>query len=136
MKKSLLLVIFLLCFICFSIPVKAEEYTLSWDANSESDLAGYKIYVGTESRKYNDVIIPTGEQALATVFEGVLTIPEDTKITYYFAVTAYDTSGLESDFSNEVFKEYDTRVAPAAPKNLKWYEKIIAWLNKHLVFWS
>lgn len=115
---------------------KTVSYSLQWDANSESDLAGYKIYIGLESRVYGDAIIPTGDQALAVIYEGSLIVPDDDLTTYYFAVTAYDTAGLESDYSNEVSYEFDTRVAPTAPQNLKWYEKLIAWVKKHWKFWS
>lgn len=30
----------------------SAEATLSWDPNSESDLAGYNVYYGTSSRSY------------------------------------------------------------------------------------
>ena len=36
--------------------LQAGPATVSWDANQETDLAGYKIYYGIESRNYNDVI--------------------------------------------------------------------------------
>jgi hypothetical protein len=68
--------------------------SLAWDANTESDLGGYKVYYGTASRTYGtpiDVGNVTSHKA-----EG-LTIGQ----TYYFAVTAYDTSNNESDYSNE-----------------------------------
>jgi hypothetical protein len=72
------------------------DVALAWDANSESDLAGYKVYYGTSSRTYT-TITNVGKVTTYTVL-GL--VPG----TYYFAVTAYNTSGYESSFSNEVIK--------------------------------
>jgi hypothetical protein len=93
----------LLILISFSAAIFGLNVTLKWDANSEPDIAGYKVYYkpnssGQPSGDYN-VMIDVKNVTSKTV-EGL----DDSKI-YYFAVTAYDTSGLESDFSNEV----DTR---------------------------
>jgi hypothetical protein len=73
----------------------SAQVTLTWDPNSESDLAGYKIYYGTASGNYQwktDV----GNVTIYTQ-SGL-----DIGGTYYFAATAYNTQGLESGFSNEV----------------------------------
>lgn len=73
----------------------ASYLTLAWDPNTEPDLAGYRVYYGTESREYADSIdvgnITTYQ--LDNLLDGV---------TYFIAVTAYDTSGNESDLSHEV----------------------------------
>ena len=94
----LILFIFSLCNISIS---QSAEATFSWTPNSEPNLAGYKIYSGTSSGDYNiatDVGLPeiTAENMSSTLTgltEGV---------TYYFAATAYDTDGFESNFSQEV----------------------------------
>jgi hypothetical protein len=69
--------------------------SLAWDANTESDLAGYKIYYGTASRSYG-----------ASVNVGNVTSYELAGLTpgqvYYISVTAYDTANYESGYSNEV----------------------------------
>lgn len=70
----------------------AADVTLQWDANSESDLAGYKVYYGTAPGVYGTPI------TLGKVT--TYTIPSLPPGTYYFAVTAYNTSGLESGYSN------------------------------------
>lgn len=75
--------------------VAAGQVTLMWDPNSESDLVGYRIYYGIASRSYDNVI-DVGNTETCTV-TGL--IPE---VTYYFAATAYNTSELESDYSNEI----------------------------------
>jgi len=79
---------------------------LSWDPPTTNvdgtpltDLAGYKIYYGTQSRSYDHVI--TIEDPDVTTYEVTDLTPGE---TYYFAVTAFDVSGNESDYSNEVSK--------------------------------
>jgi len=70
------------------------DVVLQWDPNSESDLAGYKVYYGTASGTYGTPIT-IGTQVSYT-------FTQLAPGTYYFAVTAYNTAGLESGFSNEV----------------------------------
>lgn len=67
---------------------------VNWNANSEPDLAGYRVYYGTLSRTYVEMR-DVGRVTSADV-EGL-----SQGRTYYFAVTAYDASGNESAFSNE-----------------------------------
>jgi hypothetical protein len=73
----------------------AAQIKLAWDANTESDLAGYKVYYGTASGSYGN---PTNVGNVTTYTLTGLTLGQ----TYYIAVTAYDTSNNESGYSNEV----------------------------------
>jgi hypothetical protein len=72
-----------------------RQVTLEWDPNRETNLAGYRIYIGTASGVYGQPV----EAGLATIgtIPGLLG-----GHTYYFAATAYNTSGAESAKSNEV----------------------------------
>ncbi len=87
-------VILLLATIGYSATT-GNTVSLQWDANSEPDVAGYKIYYGTNSGVYF-VSVDVGNTTTTTV--GNLT----PGVTYYFAATAYNVSRLESDRSNEV----------------------------------
>ena len=73
----------------------ASVLTLAWDSNTEDDLAGYKIYYGTLSGDY-DFTRDVGDVTQYTV-RGL-----EPETRYYLALTAYDFSGNESDFSGEV----------------------------------
>ena len=73
----------------------AAQATLAWDPNAESDLAGYRIHYGTASGSYS---VHTGVQKVTTYTVTGLTEGQ----TYYFAATAYDSSGNESGYSNQV----------------------------------
>jgi fibronectin type 3 domain-containing protein len=70
---------------------------LTWDPNTDSDLAGYKIYRATASGAYG--------AAVGTVPAGTVTYQAtglSANTTYFFVITAYDDAGNESSFSNEV----------------------------------
>lgn len=88
----------------------AANITLSWvpplsneDGTTLTDLAGYKIYYGTSSGDYMNSI-DAGNLKTYQI-SGLLE-----RLTYYFTVTAYDTSGNESMSSNEV-----ARYIPQSP---------------------
>jgi hypothetical protein len=76
---------------------------LTWDRSPNSSVAGYRVHYGTASRNYTDSVV-AGNVMTTTV--GGLTSGS----SYYFAVTAYDASGAQSDFSNEV------RIVPGQPR--------------------
>jgi len=73
--------------------------TVSWNANTEKDLAGYRVYVGTRSGLYT--FAGPFEVTNSTSFT-VPNLPIGT--TYFFAVSAFDKAGNESTKSNEVSK--------------------------------
>jgi len=73
----------------------AAEATLGWDPNTEPDLAGYRVYVGSESGSYSSSV-DTGMETSYT-----LSNLEPDK-TYYLTVTAYNMQGAESDHSAEL----------------------------------
>ena len=71
--------------------------TLQWAANSESDLAGYKVYQGTTAGSYG----PSIDVKNVTTYRASKL---QAGLTYFFAITAYDTSGNESPLSEKVSK--------------------------------
>jgi hypothetical protein len=77
------------------IPASVTQATLEWDPNSEPDLAGYKLHYGLASRSY-ETTIDVGNQTTYTITDF------EVGQTYYISATAYNTSGLESGYSNEV----------------------------------
>jgi hypothetical protein len=72
----------------------ASGVRVSWAENSESDVAGYKVYYGTTSRNYQ-LHVDTGAFTSVEI-DGLCS-----GTSYYFAVTAYDNSGNESAYSLE-----------------------------------
>ncbi len=89
---------------------------LSWNANSESDLAGYNIYrgttpgVGTGGTPINGALLTSPTYTDGSLASSSLTSGQ----TYYYVVTAVDTSANKSAASNE-----DSAVAPAVNRGLQ-----------------
>lgn len=74
--------------------------TVTWTANGEPDLAGYKIYVGTASGTYT---VPGSPFTIGKVTSyTVANLPIGQ--TYFIAMSAYDNAGNESALSAEVNK--------------------------------
>ena len=112
----------------FTLPIAFNpKNTLTWNANTESDLAGYKIYTGTAPRTYGPPI-DVGKTATpnSPFYKlGDLGLADG---NYFMAVTAYDTTGNESGFSAEVVVPYDG-TPPSNP--VKWWrEKLLEWWGK------
>lgn len=76
---------------------------LSWQPSPDTNVIGYNIYYGTASRAYTNEI-SLGNNTSATISDLV------GGVTYYFAATAYDAAGDESDFSNEIQYNVPTSV--------------------------
>jgi len=74
---------------------------LAWDAVTGTPLSGYRVYYGTTPGKYQQVLGAGAWAGNVTSFNltGLLT-----GATHHFAVTAVDSQGNESAFSNEVSK--------------------------------
>jgi hypothetical protein len=101
----------LMCVICPR--AFAASLTLNWSQNTEPYLAGYKVHYGLAPRSYQSHLDvgKTLSRAVTGLADGK---------TYYFAVTAYDSLGNESVFSQEVTMATsgvsgETITAPLAP---------------------
>ncbi len=97
-----LLVLLACLFLGFAVtPAQAQQVQLTWDAPLQTNgtpvpnLAGYKLYYGSQSGQY-PTMIPVGMKTTYTVTN--LSAGQ----TYYFAAKAYNSTGTESAFSNEV----------------------------------
>ena len=80
----------------------AGTATLAWDAVTDPNLHGYRVYYGTFAGTYLQSPgqgVPVGNGATTYQVTGL-----STGATYYFVVTAYDMQGNESPYSNEVRK--------------------------------
>lgn len=72
----------------------SHSVTLAWDASPSPEVAGYRVYSGTESGNYlNSITTPSTTVTISGLASGV---------TYFFAVTSYDVNGAESAFSDEI----------------------------------
>ncbi|HXA45603.1 MAG TPA: fibronectin type III domain-containing protein [Candidatus Angelobacter sp.] len=104
---------FLLClllcsagWVLFESPAKASiSLNVMWIASSDTNVVGYKIYYGTVSRQYTNVIVAGNVTSIS--ISGI-----ELGNTYYFAATSYNAAGWESSYSPEI--SYTVPVVNAA----------------------
>ena len=82
---------------------------LKWDANSETNIAGYFVKYGASTTNYTNSIWVGNTNSAVIEVGGVGTL--------YFAVTAVNSDGLESDPSNEVATQ--PRRKPSRPAMMR-----------------
>jgi hypothetical protein len=94
MKKKLIMLalLFLIPAIVYAVPGTAPK-TAVWDANTETDLAGYYLYWGSPGTFNNNDKVDVG---LSTTYD-LVGVPGP-----QIAITAYDTSNNESEYSDAV----------------------------------
>ncbi len=112
--KALLIVTLLVTWISTGL---AATVTFGWDPNSETDLAGYRLYYSpTDGPPYVGVGAIEGPSPVEIPLSALADISDpEFSLTglpycghYYFVLTAFNTAGDESGFSNEV----DTIMVP------------------------
>jgi len=114
LSMAFVLAVILLCY----VNAKAGEVKLTWDPNSESDLAGYKVQQSTDNAMVSPTVIDLPLATLADVSApqfNYLSLPDG---TYYFTVTAYDNADNESGPSNKVSISIN-QDPPGNPTNLR-----------------
>ena len=83
-------------------PVRPNSATLEWDGIPLPRIRGYRVYYGPDADMYLQLPgkgIEVGRVTSYTI-TGLVSGQR-----YYFAVTAVDGSGNESELSNQVFKD-------------------------------
>ena len=91
MKLSIILKT-LLCVVV--IPATAGTLTFNWSPSPDKDCVGYNLYYGPNSRTYTN---KTDAKCSTSI-----TVSNLPNVKLYFAVTAYDLKGEESDYSKEI----------------------------------
>jgi hypothetical protein len=78
-----------------SVALEWEAPTTRADGTALTDLAGFRVYYGTQSGNYSSSV---------DIGDATSVLIEDLAVetTYFFAVTTYDSSGNESEPSNEI----------------------------------
>ena len=104
-----LIVALLLSTTVFGLP-GTKKWKLTWTANTETDLAGYYLYWKSGTQAFDNARrVDVGK----VVAYNLDTIPVNNDL----ALTAYDTSSNEGDFSDSIFFGKDM-VAPVKVNGL------------------
>lgn len=134
MKK---LILTITAFLFLTTAATAADVTFRWDANTEPDLAKYKLYqaeaVGGPYTKAQVI----GEGNLVAII--IVDLPNSVHPTectledvadgqHYWVLTAADLSNNESGFSNEVTTTID-QTPPAPPQSLSIWQIVVAWFK-------
>lgn len=82
-----------------------QSVNLAWDASPTPSVAGYTVYYGPAPGNYTNQLSAGSALTLKTP-----TLPDG---LYYFTVTAHDTNGVESDYSNVISTNIATATAIA-----------------------
>lgn len=99
--------------------------TLTWvspatntDGTALTNLAGFNVYSSsTHGGPYTRIGLTT---ATVLTYTDSVSVPDNTIVTKFYVVTAYNTNGNESGYSNEVTKSFtgNNTLAPNPPQNL------------------
>ena len=101
-----------LLLLAFTANAHAGQVTLAWDANTDPELGGYKLYYGQTSGNYTGNV-DVGNQTTYTLTG--LTAGQ----TYYFAVTAYDRLGKTKVLFQVRFKQrFPSPLSPQWPTSV------------------
>lgn len=125
MKRTLILILSLaaLALNAWAVPTtnQTARVTIVWSPGSGTNvIANYNVYYGVASATYINTV-SSGTNTTVTISNLVH------GVTYYFAATAVDTSGLESDFSNEISWAVPTN--PPPPQNLHITVSVVVDVN-------
>ena len=84
--------------------LQAAEVNLAWDPSISTTFTGYKIHYGNITHSYSKVdLVPN---------QTTWTVKDLPAGSWFFAATAFDADGNESDFSNEVSQVITGGVLP------------------------
>ena len=110
MKKLLVTLAVLVLLQGVSFAQMPPPVGLQWDPNSETDLAGYYIY---EAQMSDGQVIGTYMVSVPAPLTDFTFVDPHIDGQYYWKITAFDTAGNESGFSNEVTADFN--VTPPTP---------------------
>jgi uncharacterized membrane protein YgcG len=115
-SKVLVSGLFGLMCVFFAFPAFPADVTLAWDPNSEPDLEGYGVYYskGAPGPPFDLFGYVTQEEFSDPANPTFTVTGLEKGAKYYFALTAFDSAGAESLFSDPVCAEVGDIIAPCS----------------------
>jgi len=112
--KKILLVVAMFAFVLSSAASWATTISncnnLLWDANSETDLAGYRVYVAKDGANLPAQVVTQPATTIPCADAGIVEGSD-----YIWYLTAFDQSGNESAPSMGMAVEWPDTTAPSTP---------------------
>lgn len=105
-------IVFIIMILLFATSAYAAQVRVTWNANTEPDLDGYRVHYGVIPGEYTEII------DVGNMTEATIEITPEYGRDYYFVVTAYDTSGNESGYSDMASCFIPDATPPEKPKNI------------------
>lgn len=114
----------LLAILALALPALAGTATIAWDANPPAEaIKGYKVYYGTATGSYTQIVdVGVTTQIVLDLGPG----------EYFLNVTAYNASGLEGTFSEEL--AFTVPASPPTP--VKGIRVVEIQTSSNLVDWE
>jgi hypothetical protein len=81
----------------FATTVDSTTITLAWDPSPDADVEGYLVHQGETQGSYDHSMTAPAGESPTFVVAGL-----ELGTEYFFAATAYNSAGLQSDYSNVV----------------------------------
>ena len=97
-----------------------QSVTLVWNPSADTNVAGYRIYYGTVSQNYTNVV------SVGNVTNAVISGLADAT-TFFFAATTADAAGDESAYSNEASFSTAPAVVVNQPPTLNSLTNVIVY---------
>lgn len=88
---------------------------LAWDPSPDAAVSSYKVYYGLQDFTAPNASNASRESLPVGLNTGVIIPNPVVGLTYYFAVVAVDTNGVESDFSNVISYTVPPSIVPLPP---------------------
>jgi hypothetical protein len=124
MKKCMIVLMVVLMALMASFVQAETNITFTWDQEISPDFAGWRLYTKTDlaadypDRDSEEFFTIPYSGTPADSYEKRIVIPAvEGDTTFYFVVTAFDTSDNESDYSNQVFTTIKDETPPGEPQS-------------------
>lgn len=93
---------FLTLIFCCSAICESAGIKVVWEKSPESNVEGYYVYYGTESKNYTNSVNVVGNTNTSCL---IADLNFTYGLTYYIVITAYTDTGEESSYSDEIVYE-------------------------------